>query len=207
MTDSIRNLPRYIRQTDAFGWQGADSANGPWRSIPPPQSGTPWQTTATPMNELRQASADVSGVAVLSPAALNVWDRFCGIAEDHGPLRLALAAALRAAADQVVPKQQKSNKDDILIDSLHLSTRTENALKRCKVLTVGDLKCFTFSDLLLIKGFGVASADEVATSLASIGASLADSAQARSVGWSDVVARKAIRDRLLAIAAELDPQP
>jgi hypothetical protein len=102
VTESIRNLPRYIRQTDAFGWQGADSADGPWRSITPPQSGTPWQTT-NPMNDLRQASAEVSGVAVLSPAALNVWDRFCGIVEDHGPPRLALAAALRALANELVP--------------------------------------------------------------------------------------------------------
>jgi len=41
----------------------------------------------------------------LSPAALTVWDRFCGIVEDHGPPRLGLAAALRAAADQVVPEE------------------------------------------------------------------------------------------------------
>jgi hypothetical protein len=40
-------------------------------------------------------------VADLSPAALTVWDRFCGIVEDHGPPRLGLAAALRAAADQL----------------------------------------------------------------------------------------------------------
>jgi hypothetical protein len=39
----------------------------------------------------------------LSPAALTVWDRFCGIVEDHGPPRLGLAAALRAAADQLTP--------------------------------------------------------------------------------------------------------
>ena len=37
----------------------------------------------------------------LSPATLTVWDRFCGIVEDHGPPRLGLAAALRAAADQI----------------------------------------------------------------------------------------------------------
>jgi hypothetical protein len=43
----------------------------------------------------------------LSPAALTVWDRFCGIVEDHGPPRLGLAAALRATADQVVPEQSE----------------------------------------------------------------------------------------------------
>jgi hypothetical protein len=35
----------------------------------------------------------------LSPAALAVWTQYCGIVEDHGPPRLGLAAALRAAAD------------------------------------------------------------------------------------------------------------
>ena len=44
-------------------------------------------------------------MAELSPAALTVWVRFCGIVEEHGPARLGLAAALRAAADQVVPEQ------------------------------------------------------------------------------------------------------
>jgi len=39
----------------------------------------------------------------LLPETLTIWDKFCGIVEDHGPPRLALAAALRAAADQVVP--------------------------------------------------------------------------------------------------------
>ena len=39
----------------------------------------------------------------LSPAALSVWCRFCEVVEDHGASRLGLAAALRAAADQVVP--------------------------------------------------------------------------------------------------------
>ena len=56
-----------------------------------------------PMNALRQASAEVSGVDVLNDAAVNVWCAFCRIVEDHGPPRLGLAAALRAAADQVVP--------------------------------------------------------------------------------------------------------
>ena len=142
----------------------------------------------------------------LSPAASDIWCAFCGIVEDHGPPRLGHAAALRAAADQVVPEQQKANKDDALIDSLHLSARTENALKRCKVFTIGDLKCFTFSDLLLIKGFGIKSADKVVTSLASIGISLPDSAHARKLSWSDVTARNAIRRKLLAIAAELEAQ-
>ena len=34
--------------------------------------------------------------------ALTIWDRFCSIVEDHGPPRLALAAALEAAANRVI---------------------------------------------------------------------------------------------------------
>ena len=33
----------------------------------------------------------------LSPAALAIWQQYCGIVEEHGPARLGLAAALRAA--------------------------------------------------------------------------------------------------------------
>lgn len=102
MSQSLRNLPRYIRNTDAFGWQGADGPNGPWRSIAPPQSGAPWQTTV-PMDDLRQSSAEVSGVEVLSPAAQAVWDAAwqlspvnCKSHEDRR--RQQIAAALRAAA-------------------------------------------------------------------------------------------------------------
>ena len=39
----------------------------------------------------------------LSPEALTVWDAFCNIVEDHGPPRLALAAAIRAVARKIVP--------------------------------------------------------------------------------------------------------
>jgi hypothetical protein len=37
----------------------------------------------------------------LSPAALAVWQQYCGIVEEHGPARLGLAAALRAAERQL----------------------------------------------------------------------------------------------------------
>jgi hypothetical protein len=41
----------------------------------------------------------------LSPASLEVWSQYCSIVEEYGPPRLALATALRAAADQVVPDE------------------------------------------------------------------------------------------------------
>lgn len=135
----------------------------------------------------------------LSPAAQAVLDAAYALPLKNGQPNIA--ATLRAAADQVAPEQQTADKDEILIDSLHLSTRTENALKRCAVFTVGDLRNFTFSELLLIKGCGIGCADEVATSLASIGVSLFDLCH-----WSNVITRKAIRAKLLAIAAELEDQ-
>lgn len=43
MTDSLRGMPRYVRVRPDGQWQGADHQNGPWRNIPAPQRGTPWQ--------------------------------------------------------------------------------------------------------------------------------------------------------------------
>ena len=92
MTDTLRNMPRYIRNTDAFGWQGAAGPDGPWRPITPPQSGTPWQTTSA-MDDLRQASA-----LALSPAAHAVVGAAHAVDWVN---RRAIAAALRAAADHI----------------------------------------------------------------------------------------------------------
>jgi hypothetical protein len=36
----------------------------------------------------------------LSPEAQAVWQGSCGVVEDHGPPRLGVAAALRAAVEQ-----------------------------------------------------------------------------------------------------------
>ena len=97
MTDTLRITPRYIRNTDAFGWQGADKPDGPWRSITPPQTGTPLQT-ASPVDELCQASAETFGIAELSPepqAVLDAVEDDCIHPNDKHKLA---AAALRAAA-------------------------------------------------------------------------------------------------------------
>ena len=62
-----------------------------------------------PMDDLRQASAKVSGVEVLSPAAQAVLDAFRAVPDlRDGP---SIAAALRAAADQVVPEERKPSAD------------------------------------------------------------------------------------------------
>jgi hypothetical protein len=63
----------------------------------------------------------------LSPAAQAAWQKFCGIVEDHGPARLALAAALHATVDQVVPLHACST----------TSTRGQTRLGvRTKLLTI-----------------------------------------------------------------------
>jgi hypothetical protein len=49
----------------------------------------------------------------LSPASLEIWSKYCGVVEDYGPPRLALAAALRAAADQVVPWQPEPTEESV----------------------------------------------------------------------------------------------
>lgn len=55
------------------------------------------------MNDLRQASAEVSGVKMLSPAAQAVLDAVLQ-KSNLSPTVLVAAVALRAAADQVVPE-------------------------------------------------------------------------------------------------------
>lgn len=56
-----------------------------------------------PMDDLRQASADVSGVEVLSPAAQAVLDGVCDNTEPDCDIQHLIAAALRAAVDQAIP--------------------------------------------------------------------------------------------------------
>jgi hypothetical protein len=42
MSECLRDMPRFIRQADAGGWEGANHKDGPWRPITAPQSGLPW---------------------------------------------------------------------------------------------------------------------------------------------------------------------
>ena len=42
MPECLPDLPRIIRQC-SDGWEGADHPDGPWRPIPAPQAGLPWQ--------------------------------------------------------------------------------------------------------------------------------------------------------------------
>ena len=98
MSDCLPDLPRYIRQFGDNEWQGADHQDGPWRPIPAPQSVLPW---------MKSAATEKSSVAQpLSPAAQAVMDAY----ETTLGVSPGLAAALRAAADQVVPHRSLASR-------------------------------------------------------------------------------------------------
>jgi hypothetical protein len=66
MTECLPDLPRYIRQFGDNEWQGADRRNGPWRSIPAPQSGLPWMKPAATKESsaIQPTTADRLALAV-----------------------------------------------------------------------------------------------------------------------------------------------
>jgi hypothetical protein len=104
MSGCFPDLPRYVRQRNNE-WQGADHENGPWRPIPAPQSGLPWMKPAA----TEESSAPQP--TPLSPAAQAIWDAWNDAYEAQGPLEgmdQPLAAALRAAVDQVVPEEPEN---------------------------------------------------------------------------------------------------
>ena len=79
----------------------------------PDKDDAPWldcmdglRTVSNHTNPGRPTAASTS-MPELSPASLEVWSRYCSIVEEYGSPRLALAAALRAAADQVVPEDYR----------------------------------------------------------------------------------------------------
>tara|TARA_R110000772_G_scaffold202735_1_gene313015 strand:- start:44 stop:469 length:426 start_codon:yes stop_codon:yes gene_type:complete len=136
----------------------------------------------------------------LSPAAQAVMAAYYGQTPMTGSKRAAVV--LRAAADHITLHPQKTDKDEISIDSLHLCVRVSNALKRHNVWTIRDLKCFTQAELLRIRTIGKVGVNEVKDALANIGTSLlSSSSQLQNSVYLD-----AIRQKLLAIAAELEAQ-
>lgn len=72
------------------------------------------------MNDLRQASAEVSGVKMLSPAAQAVLDAVLQ-KSNLSPTVLVAAVALRAAADQVVPDE--GPRPDLVYAGIHWDER------------------------------------------------------------------------------------
>lgn len=103
MSECLPNLPRYIRRLPDGSWLGAPGKHGPWRSIPAPQQALPWPADGPAVPESREP-ASVTPEATgqprqLSPAAQAVLDAVVL----YPP---AIAAILRAVADQVVPHEQ-----------------------------------------------------------------------------------------------------
>ncbi len=90
-----------------------------------------------PMDDLRQASAELSGVKVLSPTAQAVLDAFgtCPLRADRisKDLILALAAALRAAVDHIrtigpwVGHIDSPGLDWAVLEIASIATELENA--------------------------------------------------------------------------------
>lgn len=71
-----------------------------------------WQQrhATDPLDDLHQASADVSGVVVLSPAAQAVFDAASNHwpgGSNHPSKRACIAAAVRAITDQAVPDDRE----------------------------------------------------------------------------------------------------
>jgi hypothetical protein len=66
MSECLPDMPRYIRQTPAGGWEGANHQNGPWRPITAPQSGLPWPvpSVAEQSSAPQPAAADRLALAV-----------------------------------------------------------------------------------------------------------------------------------------------
>jgi len=110
MSECLPDLPRYVRQAGDH-WEGADHPDGPWRwrPIPAPQSGLPWPTDGPAVPESREPASVAAEARPLSPAAQAIVTAFddqyenCGHWDDDWQEQ-CLAAALRAAADQVVPE-------------------------------------------------------------------------------------------------------
>jgi hypothetical protein len=56
MTECLPDFPRYINQGEDGSWRGADDREGPWRLIPAPQSGLPWNTDGPAVQSREPAS-------------------------------------------------------------------------------------------------------------------------------------------------------
>ena len=94
MSECLPDFPRYINQGEDGCWYGADDQNGPWRPIPAPQSGLPWQTDGPAVPESREPASVAAEARPLSPAAQAVLDAINGCDTP----RVTVAQAFRALA-------------------------------------------------------------------------------------------------------------
>jgi len=102
MSECLPDFARHICQHEDGSWYGADHPNGPWRPIPAPQAGLPWKADGPAVLKSREPASVAADPTPLSPAAQAVLDAYMD--EDRAG-RLAPAAVLKEAADQVVPDE------------------------------------------------------------------------------------------------------
>ena len=107
MPECLPDIPAgsTVRQNTDGSWQYQRLNVGPWLPIPAPQSGLPWKTDGPAVPESREPASVATEARPLSPAVQAVRDAW--LSSEKGARMLGdpscLAAALRAAADQVVP--------------------------------------------------------------------------------------------------------
>jgi DNA-directed RNA polymerase subunit alpha len=89
-----------------------------------------------------------------------------GFKEDEPEESAEAAAEMNAEAREDIMKTR--------IDTLELSTRTENALSNAGIRTVGGLARKSGADLLELEGLGEKAITEIRTALASIGVTMKD---------------------------------
>lgn len=73
---------------------------------------------------------------------------------------------------QTKPIKVSRSQKDWLVDRLHLSIRTQNALKQARICTFGELTRNSVEQLLSIDGFGPVSIEQITEQLATYGLSL-----------------------------------
>ncbi len=107
MSECLPDLPRHVRQSPEGFWIGADHQNGPWRTVPAPQSGLPWRTDG-PAVQSREPASVAAEARTLSPAAQAVEAAVLRVASVPGleRRRIIAAAALRAVAVQLFPEER-----------------------------------------------------------------------------------------------------
>jgi DNA-directed RNA polymerase alpha subunit len=87
-------------------------------------------------------------------------------------LRLIHTEMAKDAEREVTPKVD--NRLGLGIDSLHLTIRTYNLLKRESIHTVGELVMWNETDLFALRNFGIASIDDTKDALEKLNLHLKD---------------------------------
>ena len=107
MSECLPDMPRFIRQADAGGWEGADHKDGPWRPITAPQSGLPWPVPSVAKESSVVQRTDADRLPDHAEAVKAAYQK----ASDGNYINgewvqnhaAQIAAVLRTIADKVAP--------------------------------------------------------------------------------------------------------